>query len=336
MPLSPQTESNPRMRLRVAMSVTNLSYGQYLKAGGLALFLTCIWFGSSSGRQEPPNAIPIVRFDKTRFALGEDIFFWEGVEQTSRAPIPKQYQSSCRRSITLPDGTQKTENVGWPMDGPPNSGWLGGADLSKEIVKLGRYAIVFEFAGQKTAPAFFFVEDAPILEQIKTEFVFPKLVGDPAVLHIHLPTTEKVTLIVNNNSSQTLRFPRLGGNGPLVSVSIKRIDGSYANDFFYPDNELSGKNQGGIGSIGFDTFTWEIAKKVPTITVRAGETYRQELSLQAAFDEGQKSLSFSPGEYRVTFSTELPILIGEKNGPWADLSPVRLPANTTAMCVLTR
>ncbi len=318
------------------MSVTNLSCGQYLKLGGLVLFLTCICFGSSSGRQEPPNAVPIVRLDKTRFALGEDIFFWEGVEQTSRAPIPKQYQNSCRLSITLPDGTQKTENVGWPLDGPPNSGWLGGAGLSKEIVKLGRYTIVFEFAGQRTAPAFLFVEDAPILKQIKTEFVFPKLVGDASVLHLHLPTKEKVTLIVNNDSNQTLRFPRLGGNGPLVSVSIKRIDGSYANDFFYPDNELTGKNQGGIGSIGFDVFTWEIAMKVPTITVRAGETYRQELSLQAAFDEGQKHLSFNPGQYSVAFSTNLPILIGEKNGLWAELSPVRLPANTTATCVLTR
>jgi hypothetical protein len=318
------------------MSVANLADSQYLKAAGLALFLSCIWFGSSSGRQEPPNAIPIVRLDKTRFASGEDIFFWEGVQQMSGAPIPKKYQNTCRQIIMLPDGTQKTENIGWPIDGPPNSGWLGGANLSKEIVQLGRYTIVFEFAGQKTAPASLLVEDVPILKQIKTEFVFAKLRDDHAVLDVHLPTTEKVTLIVNNNSNQTLRFPRLGGNGPLVSVSIRRIDGSYANDFFYPDNELSGKNQGGIGSIAFDVFTWEMARKVPTITVRAGETYRQELSLQAAFDEGQKSLPFNPGEYRVTFSTELPILIGEKNGPWVDLSPVRLPASKTATCIFTR
>ena len=38
----------------------------------------------SSGRQEPPNANPIVRFYKTRFALGEEIFFWEGAEQMSQ------------------------------------------------------------------------------------------------------------------------------------------------------------------------------------------------------------------------------------------------------------
>jgi hypothetical protein len=318
------------------MSVANLADSQYLKAAGLALFLTCVTFGSSSGRQEPPNAIPILRLDKTRFALGEDIFFWEGVQQMSGAPIPKKYQDTCRQIITLPDGTQKTKNIGWPIDGPPNSGWLGGAHLSKEVVQLGRYTIVFEFAGQKTAPAFLFVEEAPILKQIKTEFVFGNVRHDHAVLDVHLPTKKKVTLIVNNSSNQTLRFPRLGGSGPLLSVSIKRIDGSYANDFFYPDNELSGKNQGGIGSIAFDVFTWEIAQKIPTITLRAGESYHQELSLQAAFDEAQKSLPFNPGEYSVTFSTELPILIGKKNGLWVHLWPVRLPASTTATCTFTR
>lgn len=309
---------------RIAVSVANLADGQYLKAAGLALFLTCAWFGSSSARQEPPNAIPIVRLDKTRFLLGEDIFFWVGVQQISDAPIPRKYQHTCRQIITLPDGTQKTEPVSWPIDGPPDSGWLGGAHLSKEIVQLGRYTIVFEFAGQKTAPVFLFVEDAPILKQIKIEFVFTR---DHAVPGGHLPTTEKATLIVKNNSNQTLRFPRLGGNGPLLSVSIERIDGSYASEFFYPDNKLQGKNESRIGSISFDSFTWEIARKVPTITVRAGETYRQELSLQAAFEEGQKGSPFNPGEYRVTLSTELPILIGEKNGVWAELSPVRLPAS---------
>ncbi len=318
------------------MNVANPADGPYLKAAGVALFLTCVWFGSSSGRQQPLNAIPIVRLDKTRFALGEDIFFWEGVQQMSSEPIPRKYQDTCRRIITLPDGTQKTENIGWPIDGTPNSGWLGGAHLSKEIVQLGQYKIVFEFAGQMTAPASLFVEDAPILKQIKREFVFAKLKDVHAVLDVRLPTKEKVTLIVNNNSKQTLRFPRLGGSGPLLSVSIKRIDGSYANDFFYPDNELSGKDQGGIGSIAFDVFNWEIARKVPTIILRAGETYRQELSLQAAFDEAQESLPFKAGEYRVTFSTELPILIGEKTGPWVDLSPVRLPASTTVTCVFIR
>ena len=247
----------------------------------------------------------------------------------SVAPIPKKYQDTCRQIITLPDGTQRTEKIGWPIDGPPNSGWLGGAGLSKEIVQLGQFTIVFEFAGQKTTPVFLSVEDAPILKQIRTGFVFGKLKADDAVFEGHLPTREKVTLMIDNKSSQTLRIARLGGSGPLLSVSIERTDGSYANSFFYPDAELSGKDQG-RGLLAFDLYTWEMAEKVPTITLRAGESYRQELSLQAAFDEAEKNLPFNPGEYKVRFSTALQILIGNKNGPWADLSPVRLPVSVTA------
>jgi len=303
-----------------------------MKTACLALVLACLGPGIYPGSQDAPNAIPIIRLDKTRFVLGEDIFFWEGVEQTSRAPIPKKYQETCRSTITRPDGTQKTENVGWPIDGPPDSGWLGGAGLGEDNVQIGRYTVVFEFAGQKTVPTFLFVEDVPILKQIKADFVFEHLRDDSGTLEVQIQTGEKVTLVVHNGSDQTLRFPHPGGN---VSVSIKRIDGNYSNEFFYPDDKLS-KQKNLIGSIGFDQFTWEIARKVPTITLKPGETYRQDLLLQTAFDEAKKSLPLDPGEYKVTFSTELQILIGEKDGRWVELSPVRLAVGSTATCVITR
>src|SRR5258706_12455662 len=107
---------------------------RFMKTVCLALFLSCSWLGISAGRQDSPNGMPIIRLEKSRFVLGERIFFWEGVEQTSRAPIPKKYQETCRRTITRPDGTQKTGNVGWPMDGPPSSGGLGGAVLKEDKV----------------------------------------------------------------------------------------------------------------------------------------------------------------------------------------------------------
>lgn len=305
-----------------------------MKTACLVLCLCFFWAGTYPGRQDAPNAIPIIRVDKTRFVLGEKIFFWEGVEQTSRAPILKKYQNTCRRTITRPDGTQKTENVGWPIDGPPDSGWLGGAGLGEDNVQLGRYTLVFEFAGQKTVPTFLFVEAAPILKQIKADFVFDRLRNESATLDIEIPTREKITLVVHNVSDQTLRFPHPGGSGGNVSVSIKRVDGNYTSEFFYPDDKLS-KQENLIGSIGFDQFTWDIARKVPTITLKPGETYRQELLLQTAFDEAKK-VPLGPGEYKVTFSTELQILIGEKDGPWAELSPVRLPVASTAVCIIAR
>lgn len=306
-----------------------------MKTVSLALFLSCFCPAISAAGQDSPNGMPIIRLEKSRFLLGEKIFFWEGVEQTSRAPIPKKYQETCRRTIIRPDGTQKTVNVGWPIDGPPDSGWLGGTGLGEDNVQLGQYTVVFEFAGQKTVPTILFVEDVPILKQIEAGFVFDHLRNNSATLEVQIPTSERITLVVHNHSDQTLRFPHPGGSGGNVSVSIKRVDGNYSSEFFYPDDKLS-RQEKLIGSIGFDQFTWEMARKVPTIILKPGETYRQELLLQTAFDEAKSVLPLEPGEYKVAFSTELQILIGEKDGQWAELSPVHLLAASTAVCIIAR
>src|SRR5215475_8009784 len=44
-------------------------------------------------KQSPPNGVPIIRLDKSRFVLGKSVFFWVGVESTSRAPILKERMS---------------------------------------------------------------------------------------------------------------------------------------------------------------------------------------------------------------------------------------------------
>ena len=82
------------------------------------------WFGFSLLRvtnnpqaQRQPDAVPMLRLDKSRFALGESVFFWVGVESKSGAIIPREYQDTCRLTITRPDGTNKTEPVSWPIDG---------------------------------------------------------------------------------------------------------------------------------------------------------------------------------------------------------------------------
>ncbi|HEY7182307.1 MAG TPA: hypothetical protein VIC84_12850, partial [Blastocatellia bacterium] len=113
-----------------------------------------------AGRERrPPNGVPIIRLDKSRFVLGESVFFWVGVEATSRDPIPKEYQNTCGLIITRPDGTSKTEPTGWPADGPEDRGWLGGAGLGANETQFGRYTLVFEFAGQRTALVSLFIED---------------------------------------------------------------------------------------------------------------------------------------------------------------------------------
>jgi hypothetical protein len=307
-----------------------------MKTACVILALICLLPVSYGRKQQPPEAVPIIRLDKTRFALGESVFFWVGVERTGDAPIPKQYQESCRLLITRPDGTQKTKDVGWPTDGPKDSGWLGGSGLDEESVQPGRYRLIFEFAGRQTSPAFLSVEDVQILKQVKTTFALGHPVDDAAPLDVHYPTAETVTLSVRNGSNQTVRFPRPGGPGRHVSVSIRRVDGGYTNEFFYPDEQLNGENKSEAGSPSYDRFSWDVAGEVPTITLQPGKTFRQELSLQAAFDEAKKGLRLDAGEYRVTFSTELQMLIGAEDGQWAELSPVRIPVGSTVTCRVTR
>jgi hypothetical protein len=278
--------------------------------------------------RRPPNGVPIIRLDKSRFALGESIFFWVGVKAISRGPIPKEYQNTCRLIITRPDGASKTEPVGWPKDGPEDSGWLGGWGWGSNETQPGRYALAFEFAGQRTELVSLLVEGLPILKQIEAEFVFSRSGEGLAI------PDGNVTLIVRNNSDQTLRFLQPGGFNSMVSVSLSKSDRSYRNDFFYPVESLPAG--GNSPAITFGAFTWDVASRAPSVTIRPGETYRQEMPLRAALAEAAEGLSVHPGRYDVTFSTALQILIGEKGGKWSEISPVRVPVSATAACVIAR
>jgi hypothetical protein len=282
----------------------------------------------TQGALRPPNGVPVIRLNKSRFVLGESVFFWVGVEASSRDPIPKEYQNTCRLITTRPDGAGKTERVGWPADGPPDTGWLGGWGLGSNETQPGRYTLVFEFAGQRTEIVSLFVEDLPIIKQIEAEFVFSRS-GDGLAI-----PDGNVILIVRNNSDQTLRFPRPDGVNNTVSVSLSKSDRSYRSDFFYPAESLPGG--GNAPAISFDTYSWDVASRAPSVTIRTGETYRQEMPLRAALAEAAKGSSDHTGRYDVRFYTTLQILIGEKDGKWSEISPVRIPVSATAACVITR
>lgn len=123
----------------------------------ILLPLLLLWpSGYAHAQQSPaPNGEPYIRLDKTRFALGESVFFWIGVrrpkapltsetvlvprlEPNRIAPIPKVYWSTCRLTITRPDGTKKVDRVGWPVDGsgekgPGDRGWAGGWGLGATV-----------------------------------------------------------------------------------------------------------------------------------------------------------------------------------------------------------
>lgn len=284
--------------------------------------------------QTSPNGVPIVRLDKSIFASGEAVFFWVGVQADDHgALIPREYRRTCRLIITRPDGTKRTEQVGWPIDGPEGSGWKGGWGL-QERPQPGHYRLVFEFAGQKSAPATLTVEDLPVLKDIKADFVFGPPLRTPGA------SDRPVTLTVHNNTDQTLRFPHRDGLNGLVSVSFAKSDGKYHGDGFYPADRLLDQDETKMPDRNVENFTWKDALEIPTITLKPGETYTQRLSLRAAIAQANKdwatsgSASIPSGQYRVTFSTTLQVLIGEAGGEFAAVSPLHVAVASAATCTV--
>ena len=78
-----------------------------------------------------------------------------------------------------------------------------------------------------------------------------------------------------------------------------------------------------------DTYTWEFAAKIPSITLEPGKRFEQRLALEDAYQFEQ------PGSYTVTFSTAISILVGDENGRYADLCPIRLVAENSHMFVVS-
>jgi hypothetical protein len=267
-----------------------------------------------------PDGVPTLRLDKTRFASRESIFFWVGVSAPDGGSVSHELGDTCRLTITRPDGTEKIERVGWPIDGPPDSGWLGGHTLG-EASQIGTYTLVFEFAGQQTPPTSFTVEDVPILQSITAAFAFPS----PLILG---PSGGSVTLAVHNGSAQTIRFPRRGESYGPVWMSFRKTDGHYSSSLQYPQRSLLTAADLASPGISPDrSFTWDFLPKVRPITVGPGEDYMLQLPLAGALEQ---SGSLPSGQYEVTCSTTLELFVGAADGRWAEFCPLRISVDSRA------
>jgi hypothetical protein len=250
---------------------------------------------------------PVLRLEKPKYVLGEAIRFWVGAEPRNSAVIPQTLRKSCSLVITKPDGTTETQPVGWPTDGMIDRGWSGGWGFADEKVEAGSYALVLECAGEKTKPLTLSVEKNDILGQIKAEFHFER----SGVVTMGTPVP--VTLTVQNNSPQMIRFPQRGAMGEGVTLKVLRDNPSFRSDFFYPWEKLTNS------PFSADTYTWRVADVIPSIVLRPGEHFEQQFLLAEAYSFDQ------PGEYEVTFATVLPVLVGDESGPFSELCPIRLP-----------
>jgi hypothetical protein len=172
------------------------------------------------------------------------------------------------------------------------------------------------------------------LKDIKADFVF----GPPPKLLNGADTP--VTLTVRNGTGQTLRFPHRDGVNGMVSFSLSKADGKFRSDGFYPPEQLLDQDEPKAPNHTVDNFTWKDAQEIPTVTLKPGETYTQRLSLHTAIAEANKNwattgnVSTPSGQYNVTFSTTLQVLIGEAGGEFAAVSPVHIPVASMTTCTV--
>ena len=258
---------------------------------------------------------PILRLEKPKYLLGEAIRFWIGVQPKNSSVIPQEAWKPCSLEITKPDGSTETQSVGWPTDGTPDHGWSGGRGFADS--HAGSYTLVLECAGEKTKPLELVVEKNSLFDQIRAEFRFER----PGVVDMATPVS--VVLTVQNNSPHTIQFPQRGAMSEGISLRVIRDDPPFQSDFFFPWEKLATSNALP------DTYTWEVASDIPSVVVKPGEHFEQHFALEDAYSFDQ------PGNYEVTFSTVLSVLVGDAAGPFAELCPIRLPVVATENFAVT-
>src|SRR5260370_15566492 len=265
----------------------------------------------------PAGVEPVLRLEKPRYVEGEALRCWDGVKPKNATVIPAELWKPCSLSTTKPDGTRRVDAVAWPKDGMLGHGWAGGWGFGEEKVEPGRYLLILECSGEKTPPVELTVEQSEILDQIKAEFRFER---DGAITK---GTRVPVVLAVQNGSQAIIRFPQRGAMMEGVSLKIVRKEPASQSALFFPWEKLSNS------SVMPDTYTWDVASEVPSVVLQPGEHFEQRFLLENAYAFEQA------GEYEVSFGTVLSVLVGEKNGPFGDLCPIRLPVTASATLLLS-
>jgi hypothetical protein len=250
---------------------------------------------------------PFLRLEKPKYLLGETIRFWVGITVKNSSAIPKEAMKPCILSIGKPDGATETQSVGLGREGLTGEySSYGGWGFGEAEVETGTYILVLQCASEKTKPVELVVERNDIFDQIKADFHFERSGA--------ITTGESVPVIlsVQNNSKYRIRFPQRGSMGEGVGIEVHRQEPAMSSAFFYPSDKLA------RATSMPDTYSWDSAPYVTSISLGPGERFEQRFTLEDAYTFDQ------PGDYEVTFNTLLAILVGEKNDPFADYCPIRL------------
>ena len=167
-----------------------------------------------------PQGVPELRVYKSGFAVGENIEFFLGIKGLTEAQtkLRGQVGETGQLEITTPDGKLTTQKVGLRYSGLHSGYILGTNWIPKQNVVVGRYTLLFRYAGQQTPPVTVTVADLPILKKISATLRLDSSMGFPQSL-----ATTHATLTVKNNTDQTIRFPHLSAMAGLsFSVRVKQ------------------------------------------------------------------------------------------------------------------
>lgn len=154
------------------------------------------------------------------------------------------------------------------------------------------------------------------MAQVKTQFRFER---EGAITK---STQVPIVLTVDNGSQATIRFPQRGAMMEGVGLDIVRKEPAFHSALFFPWEKLSQSNTMP------DKYSWDFPE-IPSVTLKPGQHFEQHFLLEDAFSFDK------PGDYQVTFATVFSVLVGEKDGPFADACPIRIPATGSANFVVT-
>jgi len=293
--------------------------------------LLCLWLSQNPTTQpEPQTARPSLEFDKTRFAVGERIFFWivTTKDPEDDSAMPMALMGSARVLFTRPDGTERVDVVSQPIDVsniPRHPSWKGrsltkgGHTLRDDPIQLGRWTVVYEFRGVRSEPITFTVEEWPVLHDIHASFEFstPVLLGDRNAF---------VTCVVWNDSKETIRFVQPGQNTNYVTYQLQKPGWGLSG--FVPERVLAAAAGHAHRPFTIDRLDWDAVRRFPNVTLAPGQSYRLRLRVTDALGGKAAVAKIPDGDYDLRFFAEWQLLIGAPNGRWQDFLPIRLMAES--------
>ncbi len=273
------------------------------------------------------EVVPILKLEKPQYVLGEQMRIWVGMyaPNNGRIPFPDPKQVLI---VQRPDGTTVREESPGRADGMVSPQWLmGGWGLTDKVIGPGTYHLELTVEGyEQVATAEVEVIQWGDLDKIKGGFRFERegqVTPDEDVA---------VTLFVTNGTQHTIRFPIRGypGKGEVYGAASRRDERDHRT-FFYPEEGLLPPGQPKF-TTQIDAYNWKTLDKIPSVVLKPGETFEQELSIQEMYATDSEGWRPKPGgTYEVSLSTTLDLLVGDAEGPLADACPMRVPIKGSAL-----